>query len=279
MNFKKIITLITTLLLPIIFWGQEVQDTSQDIQKYYEDAVQAYNDQQYIQAYDLLKKYESQGEWFSSLGYWKAITLDKIIKYNNVGEQKFVELNATVQRLLTEAVNQKDDSRDLYDEHYRAIILIEEKLNFVILKQKWKNDASFQKAIASFQKQDYSVAKLNAEEAAKSNNGAALLMIGQIYEIGNAAQPQNFKTAMQYYESAYLAGSYDAAYHIGFLYFHGYGVIKNINTAFQWCKIAATYNYIPAMMELSNMYKHGLGTPKDPLISQYWMEMAKTQPL
>lgn len=241
-------------------------------------AVTAYNDQQYTQAYELLKKAEAQSEWHPSLGYWKALTLDKIIKYNNVSEPKFIELSQEVDKLLSDAEAKEEDKRDLYNEHYRAIVLIEEKINFKVLKLKWNNDNNYQKALSDFKKQNYSVAKLSADEAAKSNNGAALLLIGKIYEIGNASQPQNFKTAMTYYQNAFLAGSFDAAYHIGYLYFHGLGVLKNIDVAFEWCQIAANYNYIPAMKELSNMYKHGLGTQKNKTLSEYWWEKATTQP-
>lgn len=254
----------------------DAQNTSGD--DLYSLAIQAYNDQQYIQAYQYIKDYESKNDWIPSLGYWKALTIDKIIIYNNISDQKFIELNEVVQRLIQEAEQKSEKERDLYGDQYRDIILIEEKLNFVLAKLKWKNDSSLQQAIVSFQKQDYGAARQHAETAAKANNGAALLMLGQIAEIGYSAQPQNFTKAMEYYEKAFLAGSYDAAYHIGYLYFHGLGVVKNINLAFDWCKIAATYYYIPAMKELSQMYKNGLGTPKEPDLAKYWWDQATLQP-
>lgn len=242
---------------------------------YFSMAVAAYENGQYKTALQYINTYASGTSWHTSLGYWKALIIDKNILYNNINDPLFIELSEHTARLIKEADGQARQERNLYDEHYREVIQVDEKINFAVLKLRWSNDALYQDALRSFRKKDLGVAKLHAEKAAKTNNGSALLLLGQIAETGYAANPKDYAAAMNYYQAAFLAGSYDAAYHIGYLYFHGYGVTKNINVAFQWCRIAAQYRYVPAMKELSNMYKHGLGVLRNAEQSRYWWQLSE----
>jgi|GEM_PF-1415978 len=244
---------------------------------YFKMAVDAYEDGQFRAALQYINAYAAQEPWHTSLGYWKVLIIDKNLRYNNISDPLFIELSEHIGKLIKEANGQPPKERNLYDEHYREVIQIDEKINFAVLKIRWSNDALYRDALKSFLKNDLGVAKLHAEKAAKTNNGSALLMLGQIAETGYTGNPRDYVAAMNYYQAAFLAGSYDAAYHIGYLYFHGYGVVKNINIAFQWCRIAAHYRYVPAMKELSNMYKHGLGVLRDQEQSRYWWDLSQIQ--
>lgn len=240
-----------------------------------QEALNAFELEDYRSCLYFLDRHEATEGWVTSVGYWRIKAIDRLLHYDNISDPLFVKLTQECQKLIDEANTLDTESRSLQEQHYIEIISIDEKINFAVLLLKWANDNHYQKALKAFEAKDYGVAKGHAETAAKSQNGSALLLLGQLNEIGWSANPQNFEAAMKYYQEAYLAGSYYAAYHIGYLYFHGLGVLKNINIAFHWCELAANYKYIPAMKELSNMYKHGLGVVKNPEKSAYWWALSE----
>jgi hypothetical protein len=244
---------------------------------YFTEGVEAYNNNEFRRALEYLNTYEKQLGWTSSGSYWKIMSADKLLHYNDINNPIFTQLNQEINKFIQYTNTQDSATRDMYAEHYQNVIKIDEKVNFAILRLKWDNDATYQKALKAFEANTYGAAKIDAEEAAKSQNGNALLLLGQIYESGWTGNPKDYKKAMQYYQKAYLAGSNYAAYHIGYLYFHGLGILKNINLAFQWCKIAAEYKYVPAMKEIANMYKHGLGVKKDLEAYNYWKTLAENK--
>lgn len=281
---KNIVCLLLGLgfVLPVV-QAQEVRDSlgahentmpEEHVEDLFTEAVSAYKAEDYVRALELMQVYSRRAEWHTGMGYWKAVIIDKNILYDDISDPLFIDLTQTVNTVLNEANNVSKDNRALYDEHYQELILIDEKINFAILKLRWNNDASYQEAQKEYQRKNYGVAVLRAETAVKSNNGNAYLMLGQVYENGYTDGKKDYTKAMQNYQLAFLAGCYDAAYHIGYLYYHGYGTVKNINQAFHWCQIAAKYRYIPAMKELSNMYKLGLGVMRNEEMAAYWSRMA-----
>lgn len=241
----------------------------------YSDAIEAYQREDYKNAYQFIQKAEqNEGNWDANISYWKIKILDKTQNYQDINHPQFIELNKEISLLFTDAEKVAPEDRKLYDDYYEHILTISDKVDARVLHLRWNNDKDYTEAKMEFDRNNYGLAKLKAELAIKSNNGLAYQLIGQLYENGWGVT-KDYSLAYENYAKAFIAGNIDAAYHIGYCTFYGYGVSKNINQAFEWCMLAAEHNYTPAMKEISNMYKKGIGTPRNIAESDKWKKWSK----
>jgi len=74
---------------------------------------------------------------------------------------------------------------------------------------------------------------------------------------------QNFAQAAQWYEKAAKGGDKKAQTSLGLIYYHGYGVEKNLETARKWWTFAAAQNDPGAQNDLGNLFFNGEGVRQD----------------
>ncbi len=66
----------------------------------------------------------------------------------------------------------------------------------------------------------------------------------------------------------------DAQFHLGEIYFAGWGVKKNYEEAVKWWRLAATHGSAGAQNGLGVMYEYGLGLSQDYSQAKYWYSKA-----
>ena len=62
---------------------------------------------------------------------------------------------------------------------------------------------------------------------------------------------------------------------VGYFYYRGLGVEKNLAQAAHWYRKAAEQGNKNAQLALADCYENGLGVPKNPSLARYWQEKAK----
>jgi TPR repeat protein len=118
---------------------------------------------------------------------------------------------------------------------------------------------------------DESVANFSLEDTikkAKKNNIRAQIQLALYYFIGSA-QP-DLSQAVYWFQRAADRGNPDAQVTLGWLYFAGEGVSKNLEHAKYWLRKAAEQDYINADFLLGHFYETGLGTETDYAQALYW---------
>lgn len=104
--------------------------------------------------------------------------------------------------------------------------------------------------------QDYKKALDYYESASKQNNSYGFLYLGKLYENGLGVK-QDYKLAKKFYELSSREGNSRALFKIGNFYFNGLGVDKNIKKSIDYYK-ASSYDGNPkASYYLGNLYSNG----------------------
>ena len=75
---------------------------------------------------------------------------------------------------------------------------------------------------------------------------------------------------MAWFEKAAANREANAQCRLGFLYYHGQGVQKDLEQAAEWYKQAAERGDPQAQVNLGNMYLSGEGVPRDISQAAFW---------
>ncbi len=64
---------------------------------------------------------------------------------------------------------------------------------------------------------------------------------------------------------------------VGYFYYEGLGVEKDLSKAFEWMKRAAEHGDWDAQYNLAEFYEEGVGAEADPELAKYWYQQAAKQ--
>lgn len=92
-----------------------------------------------------------------------------------------------------------------------------------------------------------------------------------------AYQSRDYVTAMPYFQTAAAAGDSQAQWHLGILYYNGWGTPANFAIAAQWFERAAAQGVAGAQTNLGVMYARGKGVPQDAMRAYVWSSLAADQ--
>ena len=76
-------------------------------------------------------------------------------------------------------------------------------------------------------------------------------------------EKKEYEKMIPFYEKAAQLGHLGAMNNLGFSYYYGYGVEKNVETAADWYKKAAEKNHLLSICNLGDMYIKGIGVERD----------------
>jgi TPR repeat protein len=129
----------------------------------------------------------------------------------------------------------------------------------------------------NYQNKNYNLALQQAQALASQGNADAMNLLGMMYYFGDGV-PQNFGTAFDWYEKAFIAGDEESPHHIGRFFFNGEGVEKDDREAFYWYQHAALRGNLAGMSWMGYFYKTGAGgVGEDRLLSVAWYTMIQEQ--
>ena len=117
---------------------------------------------------------------------------------------------------------------------------------------------------------DYHEALKWYRRRADSGSGEAMVLIGELYERGTPATPQDFGEAFQWYTKAGEAGLFPLAE----MHFHGRGVTQD------YVEAARLYRKIGGggprtMLRLAWLYENGKGVPEDLAEAHKWFNLVR----
>ena len=87
-------------------------------------------------------------------------------------------------------------------------------------------------------------------------------------------EPGHEKEALLWYGKAAEHGHPEAQYKLGYFYYLGKYVLKDVPKALTWFEAAAAANYADAEYQLGYMYKNGFGVKQDPDMAREWLGLA-----
>lgn len=207
-------------------------------------------------------------EWTASLELIKMNAYYELYDPNKPNSTYFVSLMNSATLIINSTENKKIEKLPLYFEYYEKAFNILTALKYFDQRNQWLTNPNYIQAAKLYNAQKMEAAFQSFLSIA-DDNPAAMLMVGNMYEKGLGIT-KNEKQALSFFKKSFIAGNFDAGYHIGFLYANGLGTDKNFVSAFTWCLIAAENNYKPAIIQITEMYAKGLGTSKNIDLANEW---------
>lgn len=262
---KKIIILL--YLAATVNYSTYAQEQIDSLYTAMGDAIDQQNYQDALLVANEISKIENK--FNASIELVKVNSLKTLANINEAKDPYFVQLDHTIEHILKNTKFTSVKELPLYLEHYEMFYQLKDYIKFVKQKRTWLEDPNFQEGLKNYKIKNYGVAKTYFDKGIINNNAASYLFLGLIYENGFGIK-EDFNKAFEHYTKSFNIGNYDAAYHMGFCYFYGLGVTKNIIQGYNWCKLAADYNYAQAMAELSNRYEKGLLVEQNDEQAAYW---------
>ena len=89
---------------------------------------------------------------------------------------------------------------------------------------------------------------------AEDGSPDAQLRVGWMFHTGNGVL-KSVEQAHYWYERAVLAGSAQAEFYLGSLFWNSHEFQK----ALEWFQRSAAHGFVPALYHLARMYRHGVG--------------------
>jgi uncharacterized protein len=89
-----------------------------------------------------------------------------------------------------------------------------------------------------------------------------------------ALEAHDYPKALAGFRALADVGSPAAEATLGHMYFHGYGVARNMRTAAVWYFRASEKGYPPAQLVLGHMFAQGLGFTANPERAYFWLALA-----
>ncbi len=128
-------------------------------------------------------------------------------------------------------------------------------------------------------KQDAQTGMAWLSKAAAQGHGKAMLVIGSIYEEGDAETgiKQDFAKAVEWYTKAAATDLTEAQFQLALLYLQGKGVKADPAVAGQWLLKAATKGHPPSQSAYAGLLVEGEGVAKNPAKAALWFLRAAKQ--
>ena len=114
------------------------------------------------------------------------------------------------------------------------------------------------------------------KQAAEGGDAFAQFNLGLVYANGQGV-PQNFNTAVKWFNRAAEKGHAQAQHNLGFMYKYGLGIPQDYETAFKWLTRAAEQGLDGAQFTLGRKYLGGLDFPPDFNTAFKWFTLAAEQ--
>ena len=112
--------------------------------------------------------------------------------------------------------------------------------------------------------------------AAEQGSDAAQLELGYMYYDGEGV-PKDLVAAVRWFRKAAEQGNDFAQAELGYMYYNGEGVPKDLAAAARWYRKAAEQGNNYAQGQLGHMYYNGEGVPKDLAAAVRWFHKAAEQ--
>ena len=129
--------------------------------------------------------------------------------------------------------------------------------------------ASFEEAVAAYQRADYASAMRIWHELGEAGDVRAIYNLGVLFDLGQGVAPDPARAAV-YFQHAAQAGHARAMSNYGRLLEQGRGVPKNEEQAAHWFRKAAEGGLAEAQYNLGLMYERGRGVPKSDRDAAAW---------
>ncbi|MDR2695439.1 MAG: sel1 repeat family protein [Deltaproteobacteria bacterium] len=133
--------------------------------------------------------------------------------------------------------------------------------------------ASFEDAVAAYQRADYASAMRIWHELGEAGDVRAIYNLGVLFDLGQGVTPDPARAAV-YFQHAAQAGHARAMSNYGRLLEQGRGVAKNEEQAAHWFRQAAEGGLAEAQYNLGLMYERGRGVPKSDRDAAAWYSSA-----
>jgi TPR repeat protein len=136
--------------------------------------------------------------------------------------------------------------------------------------------AALKRGLDAANSNDYATAMVQFRIAAEDGNAVADYNIGFMYQNGLGVAP-DYAQAMQFYQLAAARGETSALNQIGFLYRNGLGVTQDYVQAMHWYRLAADKGYAIGQYNVGFLYANGLGVDQSATAARDWMTKAAAQ--
>jgi TPR repeat protein len=136
--------------------------------------------------------------------------------------------------------------------------------------------ADYDKGMDAYESGDYKAAIEEWMPLAELGDPRAERNIGFMYYHGKGVL-QNSKTALRWFILSAEQGYAKAQYNLGNMYRTGTGVLKNDKTAVKWFTLAAEQGFSSAQLNLGIMYANGYGVPENDKTAVKWLTLAAEQ--
>jgi TPR repeat protein len=114
------------------------------------------------------------------------------------------------------------------------------------------------------------------EAAANKGDADAEFNLGAVYSEGNGV-PQNYATAVHYYQLAAAQGNALGENNLGIMYQSGDGVPQDYASAARYFQLAAAQGNVWGENNLGTMYQGGVGVPQDYPTAVHYYQLAADQ--
>ena len=133
--------------------------------------------------------------------------------------------------------------------------------------------ASFDDAVAAYQRADYAGAMRIWHDLGEAGDVRAIYNLGVLFDLGQGVTADPARAAV-YFQHAAQAGHVRAMSNYGRLLEQGRGVAKNEELAAHWFRKAAEGGLAEAQYNLGLMYERGRGVPQDERDAAAWYSRA-----
>ncbi len=86
--------------------------------------------------------------------------------------------------------------------------------------------------------------------------------------------PENFEEDVEELRTKAQAGEAESQFNLGYIYYRGWGVARDVKQAIFWFRRAAERGYAPAQNNLGFIYVQGFGVPQDYVLAHMWLNLA-----
>ena len=122
--------------------------------------------------------------------------------------------------------------------------------------------------------QDYQLAVYWYEKSAEQGNKNAQKDLGYMYYEGKGVQ-QDYTLSAYWFEQSAEQGHASAQNWLGYMYDYGEGVEQDSIIAVYWYEKSAMQGHKYAQTNLGYMYEYGYGTAKNNILAYMWYDMAR----
>ena len=122
--------------------------------------------------------------------------------------------------------------------------------------------ADFKKGADAYKRGDYAAALKEWKPLAKQGNAKAQIRLGWMYYLGDGV-PKDVRIGLRWWHHAAARRNAEAQNNLGVVYANGYGVLQDYKTALKWYRLVAAQGNAEAQKELGKMYYTGEGVSQN----------------